>query len=122
MSSNESAAFECGQESSYLQAPSPKRVRFDSSNGHPPELLQVSEVVETVQTEDPNEIGTVTITVPSSQFEIEVNSQVEEEELESDELPQIERSDLTGPAFGLVQDPHQQVCVAFNSYSVLATA
>ena len=103
MSSSGSGAFEHGEESSYLQAPSPKRVRLDPSSSHPPELLQVSEVVETVQTEDPNEIGTVTITVPSSQFEIEVNSQVEEEE--PDEVPQIERSELTGPAFGLVQDP-----------------
>ena len=108
MSANESAAFECEEESSYLQASSPKRVRLEPANGHPPELLQVSEVVETVQTEDPNDIGTVTITVPSSQFEIEVNSQVEEEE--GDEVPhQIERTDLTGPTFGLVQDPHPQV-------------
>lgn len=102
-STNQSAAFEPGEEGSYLQTPSSKRLRLDHSNGEAPELLHVSEVVETVQTEDPNEIGTVTITVPSSQFEIEVNSQVEEEEAE--EVPQIERSDLTGPAFGIVQDP-----------------
>lgn len=62
--------------------------------------MQVSEVVETVQTEDPNE--TVTITVPSSQFEIEINSQVDEEDV--DEVSQIRRSDLTGPAFDIVQD------------------
>ena len=100
MSNDESAAFEHGEES-YLQTPSPKRVRFDHPNG---EQMQVSQVVETFQTEDPNEVGTVTITVPSSQFEIEINSQVEEDESE-----EIQRSDLTGPAFGIVRDP--QVCL-----------
>lgn len=102
MSASESAGFEHGGE--YLQAPSPKRVRFDHSNGDAPEVMQVSQVVETVPTEDPNAVDTVTITVPSSQFEIEINSQVEEEE-EGDEVPQINRSDLTGPTFGIVEDP-----------------
>ena len=101
MSTSESGAFE-HNEGSYLQAPSPKRVRFDPPNGEPPEVMQVSQVVETVPTEDPNEVDTVTITVPSSQFEIEINSQVEEEE--GDEASQIQRSDLTGPSFGIVQD------------------
>lgn len=96
---SESVAFQHGEDS-YLQAPSPKRVRFTHSNGQPPEVLQV---VETVHTGDPSEVDTVTITVPSSQFEIEINSQVEEDE--ADEVPQIQRSDLTGPAFGIVQDP-----------------
>jgi hypothetical protein len=100
--SRESAAFEHG-ESSYLHAPSPKRLHFDHSNGEAPEVMQVSQVVETVPTEDPNEVDTVTITVPSSQFEIEINSQVEEEE--GEEVPQIQRSDLTGPAFGIVEGP-----------------
>ena len=102
MSSGESAGFEHG-EGSYFQAPSPKRVHFDHSNGDAPEVMQVSEVVETVHTGDPNEVDTVTITVPSSQFEIEINSQVDEDE--GEEVPQIQRSDLTGPAFGIVRDP-----------------
>ncbi len=105
--SERSAAFE-HEDGGYLQAPSPKRVRFDHSNGEQGEVMQVSEVVETVQTEDPNEVDTVTITVPSSQFEIEINSQVEDLEEEGDEVPQIQPSDLTGPNFGIVQDP--QVC------------
>lgn len=102
-----SAGFEPSEDGSYLQEPSPKRVRYDhSSDGthgtHP--VMHVSEVEETVQTEDPGEVAdTLTITVPSSQFEIEINSQVEEED--SDEIPQIQRSDLTGPAFDIVHDP-----------------
>lgn len=106
MSRGESAGFEHREE--YLQAPSPKRVRFDHSNGDAPEVMQVSQVVETVPTEDPNEVDTVTITVPSSQFEIEINSQVEEDEGD-EQVPQINRSDLTGPAFGIVEDPQVPV-------------
>lgn len=101
--SNESAGFEHGED--YLHAPSPKRVRFDHSNGDPPEVMHVSEVVETVQTDDPDEVDTVTITVPSSQFEIEINSQVEDEEEE--EVLHLQPSDLTGPSFGIVHDPQQ---------------
>lgn len=112
MSSGESAAFEHGE---YLHAPSPKRVHFDHSNGAAPEVMQVSQVVETVPTEDPNEVDTVTITVPSSQFEIEINSQVEDED-EGDDVPQIQRSDLTGPAFGIVEDPQVRIFSLLNPH------
>lgn len=109
MSNDESAAFEHDEES-YLHTPSPKRVRFDHPNS---EQMQVSQVVETFHTEDPNEVGTVTITVPSSQFEVEINSQVEEDEGE-----EIQRSDLTGPAFGIV-DP--QVCLNTSTISTITS-
>lgn len=113
---NESAAFEHGEDTNYLQAPSPKRVRYDHANGEPPDVLHVSQVVETIQTEDPNEVDTVTITVPSSQFEIEINSQVDEEE---DEVPQIQHGDLTGPAFGIVEDSQvSKLTIAANCRNV----
>ena len=99
MSTNESGAFERTEDGGYFLAPSPKRVRYDQSNGEAADVMNVSEVVETVQTD---EVGTVTITVPSSQFEIEINSQAEEED--TDEIPQIQTADLTGPTFGIVQD------------------
>ncbi len=104
MNTDGSAAFKRSEDGGYLQAPSPKRVRYENANGEPTEVMHVSDMVETVQTGDPNEVDTVTITVPSSQFEIEINSQVEEDE--TDEIPQIQRSDLTGPAFDIIQDTH----------------
>ena len=106
MSTNDGAGFEQSEDGGgYLQAPSPKRVRYDHQNGETAEVVQV---VETLQNVGPNEVvgdETVTITVPSSQFEIEINSQVEEEE--NDEIPQLQRGDLTGPTFDIVHD--QQV-------------
>ena len=109
----EKAGFEPCEDGSYLQAPSPKKARYHSNGSNRVEnpVLHVSDVVETVQTEDPGEVDTLTITVPSSQFEIEINSQVEDDD--SDDIPQIERSDLTGPAFDIVHDPQVLITQMF---------
>lgn len=106
----DSAGFEPDEDGDYLQTPSPKRLRYDAGSGsghdsHP--LVEVPDLVEAVQVDDSGETDTVTITVPSSQFEIEINSQTEEED--GEEIPQIQRSDLTGPNFNIVQDP-QVLC------------
>lgn len=105
----EKVGFEPCEDDNYLQAPSPKKARFNSNGSnraaHP--VMHVSDVVEMVQTEDHGEVDTLTITVPSSQFEIEINSQVEEED--PDDIPQIERKDLSGPVFDIVHDPQVRI-------------
>ena len=93
MSNLESASFELE-----VGAPSSKRPRYD--HHAETEILQVEA--------DPNEVdvNTVTITteevVPSSQFEIEINSQAEEGDVE-EEITQLQAGDL-GPNFSIVQD------------------
>ena len=100
----ESGGFEPDEDGGYLRRPSPKRIRYDVGGGSSHNsVMQVPDLVEAVQVEDSEETDTVTITVPSSQFEIEINSQVDEED--GEEIPQIQRTDLIGPNFNIVQDP-----------------
>jgi len=102
----ESGGFEPGEDGDYLQQPPSKRLRQDagSENGHgnTQAVVEVPELVEAVEVEESEETDTVTITVPSSQFEIEINSQADEED--GEEIPQIQRTDLSGPNY-IVQDP-----------------
>ena len=93
---------------SYLQPPTPKRVRYHPSDGAHAHPTQVAEVVETVETEEASEVDTLTITVPSSDFEVEIGSQVVEVD-DADQIPQISRRDLTGPAFDIVQDAQVRI-------------
>jgi len=86
----ESGSFET--QASYLEdGPSPKRARYDGQ----PEIVSVSD-----------DGGAVTITVPQTQFEIEINSQQDEEEggSPSEEIPQIQAGDLSGPAFEVIHE------------------
>ena len=85
----ESGSFET--QASYLEGPSPKRARYDGQ----PEIVSVSD-----------DGGAVTITVPQTQFEIEINSQQDEEECgsPSDDIPQIQAGDLAGPAFEVIHE------------------
>ncbi len=75
-------------QSGSFELPSPKRPRYEHTET---EIVQVSE---------PTEVETVTIAteevVPSSQFEIEINSQ-------ADDGDSVEHSDL-GPNFSIVHD------------------
>ena len=91
---------------SYLTSPSAKRARFDD----PSEVDEVAQVTEVETVEEdamPSEVDhTVTITVPSSQFEIEINSQ--NDTGSPTEIGHIQTGDLAGPSFGLVNDT--QVC------------
>lgn len=103
--SAESGSFERGDESTYLSSPSPKRARFDEAA----DIAEVTEV-ETIEAGGPNDVDhTVTITVPSTQFEIEINSQAELEGSSPDDIGQIQTGDLSGPAFGIVQDAQVHV-------------
>lgn len=91
---------------SYLTSPSAKRARFDD----PSEVDEVAQVTEVETVEEdamPSEVDhTVTITVPSSQFEIEINSQ--NDTGSPTEIGHIQSGDLAGPSFGIVNDT--QVC------------
>lgn len=103
MSTVESGSFERGDEGTYLSSPSPKRARFEEAA----DIAEVTEV-ETIEAGGPNDVDhTVTITVPSTQFEIEINSQTEGSS--PDEIGQIQTGDLSGPAFGIVQDAQVQL-------------
>ena len=87
---------------SYLTSPSAKRARFDD----PSEVDEVAQVTEVETVEEdamPSEVDhTVTITVPSSQFEIEINSQ--NDTGSPPEIGHIQTEDLAGPSFGIVHD------------------
>ena len=102
--SGESGSFEqdLAGDGGYLTSPSAKRARFDDPSDVD-EVAQVTEV-ETVEEEPmPSEVDhTVTITVPSSQFEIEINSQ--NESGSPTEIGHIQSGDLAGPAFGIVHE------------------
>ena len=102
----ESAGFEPGEDGDYLQQPPPKRMHQDAGgeNGHSntQSVVEVPELAEDVEVEESEETDPVTITVPSSQFEIEINSQADEED--GEEIPQMQRTDLSGPNY-IVQDP-----------------
>ena len=104
MSGAESGPFEqdIATDGSYLTSPAAKRARFED----PSDVDEVAQVTEVEMVEEevvPNEMDhTVTITVPSSQFEIEINSQ--NETTSPTEIGQIHSGDLAGPAFGIVHD------------------
>ena len=104
MSGTESGSFEqdVANDGSYLTSPSAKRARFEDP-GDVGEVAQVTEV-ETVEEEAmPSEVDhTVTITVPSSQFEIEINSQ--NDTSSPTEIGHIQTGDLAGPTFGIVHE------------------
>lgn len=89
-----SAAFELD-----VGTPSTKRARYDD--------VPETEILQVETDADGVEVDTVTITtadsVPSSQFEIEINSQAEDGG-DTEDIAQIQAGDLTGPNFGIVQD------------------
>ena len=102
---SESGPFEqadMASDGSYLTSPSAKRARFDDS-ANVDEVAQVTEVETVEEDAMPSEIDhTVTITVPSSQFEIEINSQ--NDTGSPTEIGAIQSGDLSGPAFGIVHE------------------
>lgn len=76
------------------EGPSPKRARYEDAEI---EHAQ-TEIVTTEEDDD------AVITVPQSQFEIEINSQ---QELSTSGSPPVQLSqahDLGGPSFGVIQD------------------
>ena len=105
-----SASFELD-----VGTPSAKRVRYDNVDVPETEILQVETDADGVQ------VDTVTITtadaVPSSQFEIEINSQAEDGDTE--EIAQIHAGDLTGPNFGIVQDTQVDILPSLSSQTTL---
>ena len=102
---SESGSFEqdmsCS-DGSYLTSPSAKRARFEDP-ANVDEVAQVTEVETVEEDAMPSEVDhTVTITVPSSQFEIEINSQ--NDAGSPTEIGTLHSGDLSGPAFGLVHE------------------
>lgn len=104
MSGVESGPFEhdMAGDGTYLTSPAAKRARFEDPS-EVDEVAQVTEI-ETVEEETvTSDIDhTVTITVPSSQFEIEINSQ--NDTSSPTEIGQIQTGDLAGPSFGIVHE------------------
>ena len=90
---SESGSFETTGESGYLdQSPSPKRARFDEQELGEAEYVEEGEVQEDGS-----------LTVPQTQFEIEINSH-QEGGSPSDGIGEIHAQDLGGPAFGVIHD------------------
>lgn len=106
MSNLESASFELE-----VNGPSSKRPRYDVAET---EILEVNTDVDGVP------VDTMTITtadsVPNSQFEIEINSQADDDDPE--EIGQLQATDLTGPNFGLVQDTQVGVLIMVQHFCI----
>ena len=88
---SESGSFETREETYLEEAPSPKRARYEEG-----------EIEETTIVQE-GEDGSMHITVPQTQFEIEINSQAEGGS-PTEGIHQIQAQDLSGPAFGVIQE------------------
>ena len=88
-------------------ASSPKRARFE---GHEQEIITTEEGDEVV------------VTVPQTQFEIEINSQTDDGGSPAENIQQIQAHGLSGPTFGVIHDAEvnsDSCCSAFHLISFL---